>query len=426
MRKVQYAMHYVVYKMKDKKSKQRKKVSKKEKKKKDKKKHRNDSKSSKKGPREEDEFSSILSAGILNFPSLFHDFPAMIASMDSGQYVNIDNISDKKKSDLLHRIFSCLPGVISKDSNYGWHAINADDKVSSHILKTLLNDSVIKQPKELSQSETVASQKAPLLLLELLSKFPELLQEIPTLLTTLLDGNTIDVEDIENEDVRESLELLFKSLDLEYDDGYKIPSDGNKVIVTKAIEAIHGIFDTKALHLVEPSEASSSHGGSSANNSDNDDKSIDLPAKKEDLDEVDDEAEIEDESSKRALKGPAMPTREQLALAQSELQKLSHKITEAKDNEDDEEDEGDGEVGPRLYDPQKDSSLKWRQSLQKVLPLGFTGEEMERAMRTVLAGQPDAGNDSGGYVEDNGEEKKEINEREEWILTPGNSKLISG
>ena len=379
-------------------------------------------------------FSSLLSSGILSFPSLFEDFPAMISTMDSGQSVNISKISDKKKASILNKLFSYLPLI--NDPNYGWCYNNPNgEKISSIILKKLLEEKAIKQPKELNQGEVLASQKAPLALLELFTNFPELLSEMPILLSNLLDGKAVDVEDIENEDVRDGLEKLFKSLDLAIDSGYVLPYDSRR---SAAFEALGSLKDMIVSHERFSSDmevedglgnASGSDDSSKSNDNDDDDdddgegsgdcnprgreesEDFQLPQRKFDM--VVTEQQV-------VYKGPAMPTREQLALAQSHLLHNPQSFIE-EEEEEDEEEEG---VGPRLYNPAKDASLVLRQSLQKALPLGFTGVELESAIETITSAA--TMQSSKSFPAESNEEPKEINEREEWILTPGNSKLISG
>lgn len=418
----------------EKSSKHHRKKGSKDKKKSNKKKHRRGQDERKYTEQQRSYFSALLSSGILTFPSLFEDFPAMISTIDSGQAVNINKISDKKKASILNRIFSCLPLV--NDPNHGWYYNNSKtgEKVSSIILKKLLEEKVIKQPKVLNQSELLASQKAPLALLELFSKFPELLNEIPTLLSSLLDGKAIDVEDIENEDVRDGLESLFKSLDLAFDSGYVLPSDSRRAIAIEALESLKGLIVSHEqflsdMEVGDDRSVSDNSLKSSEEEDGEDDVSMDRNSRGRKDDEnisVDrDDAVPRNRDAKVVenivCKGPAMPTREQLALAQSHL--LHHSQPYIEDDEDDNEEE-DG-VGPRLYDPAKDASLLLRQSLQKALPLGFTGVELESAIETITSASMQSTSSAGHPIEST-EEPKEINEREEWILTPGNSKLISG
>lgn len=412
-------------------SKHRKKGPK-EKKKSNKKKHRRSQDERKSS--EERSFSALLSSGILHFPSLFEDFPAMISTIDSGQAVNIYKISDKKKAFILNKLFSCLPLI--NDSNYGWHSNSkTGEKISSIILKKLLEEKVIKQPKELNQSELLASQKAPSTLLVLVSNFPELLNEIPTLLSSLLDGKAIDVEDIENEDVRDGLESLFKSLDLAFDSGYVLPSDSRRTVTFGALESLkdlivsHQQFSSDMELGDDPGDVSGSDNSSDDEGEDNGSIDRHSRGRRNDEEKSVGQGDIAPRDRDDATvvepivrKGPAMPTREQLALAQSHL--LRNPQPSIEDEEDDNEEE-DG-VGPRMYDPAKDASLLLRQSLQKVLPLGFTGVELESAIETITSAAMQSTSSSTGHPAESNEEPKEINEREEWILTPGNSKLISG
>lgn len=95
--------------------------------------------------------------------------------------------------------------------------------------------------------------------------------------------------------------------------------------------------------------------------------------------------------------------------------------------------EEENEAGPQLYDPRSDSNLHLRKQIQRVLPLGFTGmepqleEEIER-QRNELNGLENLSSNverDRTAVEITGQDDQ-VNEREEWILSPGDSKLISG
>ena len=70
-------------------------------------------------------------------------------------------------------------------------------------------------------SQTQASRSAPLHLLKIIQKFPEIIDDLKAILETLLDENAVDISNLENEEVSECLVSLLGSL------GIKEGEDGN-------------------------------------------------------------------------------------------------------------------------------------------------------------------------------------------------------
>lgn len=131
------------------------------------------------------------------------------------------------------------------------------------------------------------------------------------------------------------------------------------------------------------------------------------------------ESEDDAEPQKPAVVGPAMPTREQLAEAQaaaaSYMQKY-HAGPEA--GGDDEEDEDD--FGPSMATPAQKAAAQKAAAASDTGPelLGMVGAAMPSiepttATTTTTAPHPTA-TPAGGHV------------HEEWMMTPGDSKLLGG
>merc|ERR1719223_1777771 len=79
----------------------------------------------------------------------------------------------------------------------------------------------------------------------LLSSYPELKVEFPHLLTVLQNGNCIDLDDVDNESIREGLERVFKSLELvNTDTGYSLPEGRKQETVVASLASFKCIFDS--------------------------------------------------------------------------------------------------------------------------------------------------------------------------------------
>lgn len=163
---------------------------------------------------EDEPLAVLLNNAILKFPKLLEELPSMISTLDAGQFISIESISDLEQRNLLTEIALKLPLHYDKEDRL-WFKNDKDISISGYILNFLLDDGCIKQPTELSISESIACQHGHWrTLMTLLSSYPELRTEFPQLLSVLRDGNCIDVDNIENETIREGLEKVFRSLEL--------------------------------------------------------------------------------------------------------------------------------------------------------------------------------------------------------------------
>jgi hypothetical protein len=154
--------------------------------------------------------SATLTYGLLQFPQLLADLPAMISAMEAGESVNIDAISDVHFRSYLQSLFPLLP--VRKIGSDGYIRDPSVQSIGSTLLHLLLEAKSIVQPTELSHSQSLSSRTAPLAFLSLLQKFPSLRDEFPVLLDMLIDGQTACLSGLSNVEMREGLENILESL----------------------------------------------------------------------------------------------------------------------------------------------------------------------------------------------------------------------
>ena len=163
-----------------------------------------------------------LTTALLSFPQLLDDFPAIIASLDTGECVNVAGISDTGLRDALTGIMSCLP--LQYDPCKGWYKATEVTSVGGILLMDLLYAGHIKQPASLSEAESISSRTAPVHLLHLLQKYPALRMEIPGLLDSLLGGQAVQLDGLPDQQLATGLTGLLQALGaIEGEDGLSIP-----------------------------------------------------------------------------------------------------------------------------------------------------------------------------------------------------------
>ena len=142
---------------KDKKSKKEKK-SKKSKSKKEKKNHRQEEKEAQTlvDPEVSSAVGRVLAHSIVTHGRILEDLPAMTASLDGNQVVNIDAISDVGLKKSLADLFKLLP--LDYRAGHGWSKKKdaATSSISGFILQSLLESGRIKQPRSLTTSQSNA------------------------------------------------------------------------------------------------------------------------------------------------------------------------------------------------------------------------------------------------------------------------------
>lgn len=209
----------------------------------------------------EHQLASFLNHALLTYPSKFlNDFPLMVNALDSGESVNIDSISDPSFRAILNQIMRCLP--LEHSYEFGFYRKENTKPIGGNILKQLLDAGCIRQPTELNSSERLASQHVPLVVLNLLASFPALKGDMMGLLTNLKSGNAVQLEDIENDGIREGLEKLFKGLELVYSSrsgSYELPEGRRGDLVEDAINHLLEVFKCETAYEKKVSKSSSSH-----------------------------------------------------------------------------------------------------------------------------------------------------------------------
>ena len=78
----------------------------------------------------------------------------------------------------------------------------------------MLSLKAIEQPTNLTSSKTQSSRTGSLLLINLIEQFPPLKADIKPLLMNILDGNAVNLSDLDNEDVAEIIAKFLKALGL--------------------------------------------------------------------------------------------------------------------------------------------------------------------------------------------------------------------
>jgi hypothetical protein len=187
--------------------------------------------------------ASLLNWAVLGQPKLMSELSLVLKSLDDGEYVDISAIRDSATKTALGELMRLLP-VLYNEPN-GWYKQTERTNVTQYVLSELLTHHAILPATDLSMSQSLASKNVMLKLMVLLSSFPDLKGEFSGLLSTLLDGNAIQVDALDNEDIRDGLEDIFKAMGLERTrEGYGIPEGRKEELVREAIEHLVEVFDS--------------------------------------------------------------------------------------------------------------------------------------------------------------------------------------
>lgn len=384
----------------------------------------------------EDELVLLLNMGIIQQPKLITDLCEIMKSLDDGEYVDVSNISNTTTKAFLTRLMKHIPVVY--DHSNGWYKESQHTNVSSYVHKRLSDCGAVRPANELSMSESLSSKNVMLKLLELLNSFPDLKEEFGGLVETLLDGNGVQLESLDNEDIRDGLESLFKAIGLENSrEGYSVPEGKKGQLVSEALQHIRHVFvlfESWVVSLSNHNNVASMSNGQSGRRAADD--SSDSESSKSSAHRKADDASSssESEASEKedagvgvgvvpsvapvAVKGPSMPTLSDLQSARAliEQQRRSGALNPA-----DYEDSSDDDYGPQLVDPRTARAL---QALQAAQPLGFAEAADPSFARAFEADEFGIDRAVEKY---NGEAHQvaEADKREEWILTPGDSKAAA-
>ena len=398
------------------------KKDKKDKKSKKSKKDKKSSKSSKRtSSRQENHatLSNLLSYSLLEKPQLMTDLPMISKSLDDGEYVDISNISDEGMRKTLQNMMKFLP-VLYNESN-GWYKETQSTNITNYILKQLQTEGSIKLQNDLSMSETVASKNVTLKLMILLQKIPELKLELESLFDTLLNGNSIQVDDLENEDIRDGLEDIFHAIGLvRTKDGFTIPEGKKEELISEIIELIKNVFSKYqvSMEYLKEKNVKTLIENNSTGNVNTVDGSVESDSSKDSGSNSDSSSDSEDDYGLQrenhgvknctatstantitvaehsppstappavpvVVKGPSMPTIQDLLHARTFIeQQQQHNPNSTSRQDDGSSSEDDDAYGPQVCDPRTARILQAHASVQ---PLGFAGGEIEPAFERAFA-----------------------------------------
>ena len=159
------------------------------------------------------ELSNRLSWGLIRFPELIDQFPMIVSSLDQNEYVNINNIRNNELRLFLDNIMHLLP--VELNEYRGWSRSDPDVFVGKYINRQLLTAGTVKIASTLSQSEAAALRWGAPRVLHILTSFPDLRTDMSGFLQNLLEGNSVQLEDMANESLREELSRFLKAIGLE-------------------------------------------------------------------------------------------------------------------------------------------------------------------------------------------------------------------
>eukprot|EP01038_Epipyxis_sp_PR26KG_P012923 gene12923-17321_t len=388
-----------------------------------------------------DSLSGLLTWTLLNQPNLFDELPLIISSLDANEAINVSNIKDnKKKSCLIQILKYLLPHGVLYDDDLGYYKGRENTiNIGGQVLNILLTEKTIKQPLSLTSVEKTTSSKYVSLCFEVLNKFPILLSDLPLLFQQLIDGNSVQLNDISDKSIQKALDKLLNSFQLECDEesGYYLPDSSDNPLPEKILEILCDIFNQNSIFeqnnydfcnnikpfpvkniaatKIETSNDLSSDSNNSVsdenefidkndNNSKRKYKMIENNNSNNNSDDNDDKSVESDDNimHKKRVIGPYLP---------SNYESFVNNPSQLHDNDEDIDD-----MGPVPYDSRntvEEAQMKMRNSL----PLGYVGTYFEDE---ALHKNNDNNNEETEEIVNNNE-----NKRDEWMITPGNSSLIA-
>ena len=197
----------------------------------------------KKSRKDNGALSSILTFGLISYPDLLDELPTIISGLDKNQSIEIHMISNHELRNFLSILFDLLP--LEYRPNNGWSKLKTVTSLSGYIMSHLLESKSIVQPGDLSPSQTL-SVRLTTFLLDMVRDIPTLRLELSALLENILLNRSVNIGELENEEVKEKLEKLFLLLGLESspddDDDYHIPKQKSQII-SETLEHIIKLFN---------------------------------------------------------------------------------------------------------------------------------------------------------------------------------------
>ena len=185
----------------------------------------------------EEELESKLTWGLLLFPKLIEELPEIMLCYDQNEPVLIDNIKDESKRLYLKIIINDIMQLKTK------YKLPSLIKTIQYIFQKHIL--ILKNVNEMSAGESLVYRSGLPRILLLLLQFPDLLIELPSFLSNLIDEKTVDISGIDDDDVREELGGFLRSigltLDNDEDDVYHIPEGKDEMIIS-CLSSIQELF----------------------------------------------------------------------------------------------------------------------------------------------------------------------------------------
>ena len=292
--------------------------------------------------------ANILSWGLLQYPVLFEDFSKIMVSLDSGNIVCLENLTDKSLGLYLDEVFKCLPLKYSAGRGWSKDPENPIHSISGYILNELLTLKTIVQPADLTPSQALSSKSAPGVIKDIMIAYPDLSQEIPAMLEDIIGGAEVQLGGLENGKIAQLLGTFFDALGVKTADDSDNSSDEEADANSRSLKPDDVRGRTSVLYMVNvfrsaekfgslksvnaknqitksSSRSSSSSGSSSSSRIDRGTSMTsstkagsgdDSPSDHDDTDAFDSNRTVEDADISAPRVGPSMPTAAQFAAAQ--------------------------------------------------------------------------------------------------------------
>ena len=135
-----------------------------------------------------------------------------MASLDAGQIISPASLDNKPLGIYLEKLLRHLPLKYLERQGWCKEKDSPITSISGYILNELLLSKSIVQPSDLTPSQLLASRSAPAILRDAVTKYPDLKNDIPVLLSSLSDGGSVQLMGMENREVSKILGGLLTSL----------------------------------------------------------------------------------------------------------------------------------------------------------------------------------------------------------------------
>jgi len=133
-----------------------------------------------------EDLDDLLTFGLLHFPALLAELPLLINSFDKNESVLLQLVQDGNYRRYLVRLMKLLPVVQHGDGSHSKHP--SVSGVGKWILQELEKCKSIYQPSNLTEAQVLTSRTFPVYLFSTLEKYPVLIDDLPSLFQTLLNG----------------------------------------------------------------------------------------------------------------------------------------------------------------------------------------------------------------------------------------------